>query len=189
MMVTPLCDYGLAGRVSSQLPPRSAAISTMTEPRCIASHHFCGHQDGRLPSRHGGGRDHYVLLAHARLPSARAGGDSLLRRALSRTRPALPRSDSISSMTNFAPRLSICSFTAERTSYAADHRAETPRGRDRLQPGDSCADDQNLRRRELFRPPSSSSGTCAGSASAASSTPCSPRCWPWRKARPCSARE
>ena len=33
-----------------------------------------------------------------------------------------------------------------RTSYAADHRAEPPGGRDRLQPGDAGAEDQDLGR-------------------------------------------
>ena len=31
-MVTPLTDDGLVGTVNSQLPPRSAARSTITEP-------------------------------------------------------------------------------------------------------------------------------------------------------------
>ena len=37
MMVTPWCTISLPGSVSSQLPPCSAAMSTITEPALIAS--------------------------------------------------------------------------------------------------------------------------------------------------------
>ena len=64
-------DHRLTGRVNSQLPPRSAATSTITEPGAIRAHHLAGNQNRSLLARNRGGGDHDVVLGQERASSSR----------------------------------------------------------------------------------------------------------------------
>ena len=76
--------------------------------------------------------------------------DRTLRPWLWRSRPCLREAcASTSRMTNFAPTLSICSFTARAHVVGADHRAQTPRRGDRLQSGNARAEHEHLGRSEV----------------------------------------
>ena len=61
-MLTPRCTTVSPARVNSQLPPRSAAISTITDARLHGFRHFRCNQNGRFPARHGSRGDHDILL-------------------------------------------------------------------------------------------------------------------------------
>ena len=67
--------------VSSQLPPRSAARSTITEPGAMPFHHLGGHQHGRLLAGDDRGGDHHVAFGdHAGQQLALAGVESFVLR-------------------------------------------------------------------------------------------------------------
>ena len=62
-IVTPcLTTMSSPGRVSSQLPPRSAARSTITEPGAILRDHVFGHEHGRFLAGDHRGRDDDVAF-------------------------------------------------------------------------------------------------------------------------------
>ena len=117
MIVTPLWTTISSGLVSSQLPPRSAARSTITDPGAIASTISVVTRIGaRLPgisavvmttSLPATTFEHHLALAAV----------ERLRPAPWRSRPC-PRRRPVSSgsSTNRAPRLCTCSLTAGRTS-------------------------------------------------------------------------
>src|SRR6059036_4129188 len=63
MTVTPCSTTVSFGRVSWQLPPRSAARSTITEPGAMADH-VGGDEHGRVFPRDEGRGDHHIALGH-----------------------------------------------------------------------------------------------------------------------------
>ena len=75
---------------------------------------------GAGPARNQRGGDHDVLLRQVLGPRAWPGGGGSPRSSPGRSRPRSPppRVSSLSTITNEAPRLSTCSFTAGRTSVA-----------------------------------------------------------------------
>ena len=62
------------GRVSSQLPPRSAAISTITEPGAMALTISAVIRIGAFLAGNGGGGDHDILFAQHFGHAVRAAG-------------------------------------------------------------------------------------------------------------------
>ena len=116
IMITPFSTMVSPAWVTSQLPPRSAARSTMTEPATHPVHHFARHQDGRFSPGNRGGGDHHVLFLQDRGHLFALAADFLLGQRAGVAALRLRRSAPMVMLTNFAPRLSICSFTAERTS-------------------------------------------------------------------------
>ena len=185
-IVTPLSTISLPGCVSSQLPPVSAARSTITEPGRIArtASAVISLGAGRPGNRRG--RDHGVEVGDARLQL------DLLRllllgRQLARVAALGLLAADAEVEERRAERLT-CSRTAGRTSKPETTRAEAARGRDRLQPGDARAEHEHLRRRD--RPGGGhqhrqEAGEAVGGDQRA---PCSRRPSPATRARPSTAR-
>ena len=187
MMVTPCLTTTSPGSVSSQLPPCSAARSTMTLPGFIDLHHLGGDQlrRGLAGDQRGGDDDvHFLRLlgehlalglleafAH-HLGVAAAAGAFLLVVDLHELA---------------AQRLHLVGHFGARVVGAHDG-AQADGGADRRQARDAGADDEHLGRRHLAR-----GGDLAGEEAAeVRAPPRSPRgsrrCWPSRTARPASAR-
>ena len=164
-------DHGLAGRVSSQLPPCSAARSTITEPggmprtispvtrpgaflpgtaAVVMTTSLCGHDAGH---------------------QSRAAAVEAPRPAPWRSRPCPAASAGLERQLDEL-RAQALDLLLHRGPHVVglDHGAEPPRRRDRLQPRHARADHEHPRRARSCRPPSSASGTSAAGASAASST-------------------
>ena len=75
------------GRVSSQLPPRSAAISTITDPGAMRATISRVIRIGAFLPGHRGGGDHHVLLGQHAAQQLRAAGDRTPRPSPWRSRP------------------------------------------------------------------------------------------------------
>ncbi len=104
-------------------PARSARSCRRARPpdprspnRAPCRHHLARDQQRRLLAGNRGGGDHHVLFLEYRGHLLALPANGLLARAPRRSRPGPPPSGPASMLTNFAPRLSICSFTASRTS-------------------------------------------------------------------------
>ncbi len=148
-MVTPLSTVSSPGFVSSQLPPVSAARSTMTEPGRMAATADGGNELRRRTTGDGGRRDHDVEL---RQPLLERG---LLLRLL--LRGQLSRVATFGLLAADAEVEELC---AERLHLllhdgshveAGDDGAEPPSGGESLEAGDACAQHEHLRRRHGAR--------------------------------------
>ena len=119
MIVTPCSTmHCLLGWVSSQLPPRSAARSTITEPGAIWLDHLGGDQHGRLlAGDHCGGDDDVALGDDPAQQLALALVEGLILGARVAA-GVLGVLGFDGSSTKRPPRLWTCSLAAGRRSYA-----------------------------------------------------------------------
>ena len=148
MIVTPLCTTISSGRVSSQLPPRSAARSTTTDPGCIASTISVVMRIGaRFPgmsavvittSLRGDDFDHHLALAPVERLVLRLGVAALVFRVGGFERQ-LDESgaEALHLLLDRGPHV-----------VGLDLGAEPARRRDRLKSRDAGADDEHARRRD-----------------------------------------
>ena len=137
--------YVSPGLVSSQLPPASAARSTITLPGFISSTAVAGISFGAGRPGHERGRDDHVRLAH--LHRQRVALDLLLLgRQLARVAArGLRVAEPLDLEELRAQRLDLLLHRAPDVERRHD-RAEPARGRDRLQAGHARAEHEHLRR-------------------------------------------
>ena len=147
--MTPVCAISWPGDVSSQLPPVSAARSTITDPGRIDSTADAGIKPRRRTSRYGRRRDDDVEL-----------GDPLLERRLLRPLLLLRQLARVAALGLLTANPEVEERRTQRLDLLRDrgphverrdHRAETPRRRDRLQAGDPGAEHEDARRRDRPR--------------------------------------
>ncbi len=148
-IVTPFTSITSPGRVSSQLPPVSAARSTITEPGRIFSTADAG-------ISFGAGRPGIAAVVITRSKSGMRSASAacccslLLGRQLAGVAALGLLADDAEIEEGRAERLHLL---ADRRAHveAGHHRAEAARGRDRLEAGNAGAEDERARRRDRSR--------------------------------------
>ena len=146
MMWTPWRSTTDPGCVSAQLPPFSAARSTITEPFFMLLHHLLGDEDRRRAVGNERGGDDDVDVPRLRGEERHLGGDERGAHLLGVAAAAFAFLFDRHLEELGAHALDLVADGGARVE-GADDRAQAARGADRRQAGDAGADDQHLGRR------------------------------------------